>query len=102
MEGGTTMDIGFIGLGQMGFHMARRLVEAGHRLVVFDNRREAIERLTPLGAQAAAPPRELADVVETLMVSLPTPHGGLAVATRARGVIEGQRVRRFVHLSTTR
>ncbi len=35
------MDIGFIGLGQMGFHMARRLVEAGHRLVVFDTRREA-------------------------------------------------------------
>ena len=26
------MDIGFIGLGQMGQHMARRLIEAGHRL----------------------------------------------------------------------
>src|SRR6266481_10144213 len=95
------MDIGFIGLGQMGFHMARRLVEAGHRLVVFDNRREAIERLTALGAQAAASPRELADAVETVMVSLPTPDVVLAVATGAAGVIEGKRVRRFVDLSTT-
>ena len=95
------MDIGFIGLGQMGFHMARRLVEAGHRLVVFDNRREAIERLTALGAQAAASPRELADVVETVMVSLPTPDVVLAVATAGGGVIEGKRVRRFVDLSTT-
>ena len=95
------MDIGFIGLGQMGFHMARRLVEAGHRLVVFDSRREAIERLTALGAQAAASPRELADAVETVMVSLPTPDVVLAVATGPGGVIEGKRVRRFVDLSTT-
>ena len=29
------MDIGFIGLGNMGFAMARRLIEAGHRLVAF-------------------------------------------------------------------
>ena len=95
------MDIGFIGLGQMGFHMARRLVEAGHRLVVFDSRREAIERLTALGAQAAASPRELADAVETVMVSLPTPDVVLAVATGPGGVIEGKRVRHFVDLSTT-
>jgi 3-hydroxyisobutyrate dehydrogenase-like beta-hydroxyacid dehydrogenase len=95
------MDIGFIGLGQMGFHMARRLVEAGHHLVVFDSRREAIERLTALGAQAATSPRELADVVETVMVSLPTPDVVLAVATGPGGAIEGKRVRRFVDLSTT-
>ena len=28
------MDIGFIGLGNMGSHMARRLVEAGHRVIM--------------------------------------------------------------------
>ena len=30
------MDIGFIGLGNMGQPMARRLIEAGHKLVVYD------------------------------------------------------------------
>jgi 3-hydroxyisobutyrate dehydrogenase-like beta-hydroxyacid dehydrogenase len=95
------MDIGFIGLGQMGFHMARRLVEAGHRVMVFDVRSEAIDRLTALGAQAAASPRAMADEVETVMVSLPTPDVVLTVATGPDGVIEGRRVRRFVDLSTT-
>ena len=95
------MDIGFIGLGQMGFHMARRLIEAGHRVIVFDTRREAIDRVTALGARAAGSPRALAEEVETVMASLPTPDVVLEVATGAAGVIEGGRVRRFVDLSTT-
>ena len=95
------MDIGFIGLGQMGFHMARRLVEAGHGVTVFDTRREAVDRLIALGARAAGSPRTMADQVETVMASLPTPDIVLAVATGADGVIEGKRVRRFVDLSTT-
>src|SRR5256886_15008972 len=95
------MDTAFFGLGKWGSHRSRRLVGGAPRLAVFDNRREAIERLTALGAQAAASPRELADAVETVMVSLPTPDVVLAVATGAGGVIEGKRVRRFVDLSTT-
>ena len=95
------MDIGFIGLGQMGFHMARRLVEAGHGLTVFDTRREAVDRLVALGARAAGSPRAMADQVETVMASLPMPDIVLAVATGPDGVIEGKRVRRFVDLSTT-
>jgi 3-hydroxyisobutyrate dehydrogenase-like beta-hydroxyacid dehydrogenase len=95
------MDIGFIGLGQMGFHMARRLIEAGHGLTVFDAKPEAVDRLTAFGARAASSPREIADEVETVMASLPTPDIVLAVATGAGGVIEGKRVRRFVDLSTT-
>ena len=95
------MEIGFIGLGQMGFHMARRLVEAGHRVVVFDTRREAVDRLTGIGAHPAASARDIADQVETVMASLPTPDIVLSVATGAGGVSEGRRVRRFVDLSTT-
>jgi 3-hydroxyisobutyrate dehydrogenase-like beta-hydroxyacid dehydrogenase len=95
------MDIGFIGLGNMGFHMARRLVEAGHRVVVFDTRREPIERLVALGGEAAGSVREVADRAETVMASLPTPDIVLAVAAGKGGMIEGNRVRRFVDLSTT-
>jgi 3-hydroxyisobutyrate dehydrogenase-like beta-hydroxyacid dehydrogenase len=95
------MDIGFIGLGQMGFHMARRLVEAGHRVTVFDTRREAMDRLTARGAEAVRSPRDVADRAETVMASLPTPDIVLEVATGEGGVIEGNRIRRFVDLSTT-
>jgi 3-hydroxyisobutyrate dehydrogenase-like beta-hydroxyacid dehydrogenase len=95
------MDIGFIGLGNMGAHMARRLVAAGHRVVVYDTRQEAIGNLTAHGAVAARSPAEVADAAETVMASLPTPDIVLTVATGRRGVIEGRRVRRFVDLSTT-
>lgn len=95
------MDIGFIGLGNMGAHMARRLLEAGHRVVVYDTRQEAIGNLAALGAIAACSPAEVADAAETVMASLPTPDIVLKVASGPGGVIEGRRVRRFVDISTT-
>ena len=95
------MDIGFIGLGNMGYPMARRLVEAGHKLVVYDTSGQMMSRLTSLGATAAASPKDVADQVETVMASLPTPDIVLAVATGKNGVIEGRRVKRFLDLSTT-
>ena len=95
------MDIGFIGLGNMGFHMARRLIEAGHTVIALDTRKEALDRIVALGGKPAASAKEVADCAETVMASLPTPDVVLAVATGAGGVIDGQRVRRFVDLSTT-
>ena len=95
------MEIGFIGVGTMGFHMGRRLIEAGHKLVVFDTRPEAIERLVKLGASAASSSRDVADRTETVMASLPSVDAVLAVATGKDGVIEGSKVKRFVDLSTT-
>ena len=35
------MNVGFIGLGTMGRHMASNLQKGGHKLVVYDVRREA-------------------------------------------------------------
>ena len=95
------MDIGFIGLGNMGAPMARRLLEAGHKVVVYDTRQEAIGNLAAVGAVAARSPAEVGDNAEIVMASLPTPHVVLNVATGQNGVIEGKRVRRFVDLSTT-
>src|SRR6202048_3883872 len=94
------MAIGFIGLGKMGFPMARRLLEAKHQLVVFDQRKEVVDRLVALGAQAASSPKEGADRAETVLASLPSLQASLEVATGAGGVIEGKRVKRFVDLST--
>jgi 3-hydroxyisobutyrate dehydrogenase-like beta-hydroxyacid dehydrogenase len=95
------MEIGFIGLGNMGGPMSRRLVEAGHQLTVFDTRADAMERLTKIGAVAARSPAEVADRVETVMTSLPSLDVGLKVATGDNGIIRGNRVRRYVDLSTT-
>jgi 3-hydroxyisobutyrate dehydrogenase-like beta-hydroxyacid dehydrogenase len=94
------MDIGFIGLGNMGFPMARRLVEVGHRVIAFDQRQEALDRLVALGAQAATSPADAADRAENVFASLPSLQASLDVATGKNGVIEGKRVKRFIDLST--
>src|ERR1700730_18527273 len=94
------MDIGFIGLGKMGFPMARRLLAAKHQMVVFDQRKEVVDQLVALGAQAASSSKEVADRVEPVLASLPSLQASLEVATGAGGVIEGKRVKRFVDLST--
>jgi hypothetical protein len=94
------MDIGFIGLGKMGFPMARRLIEAKHQLVVFDQRKEAMDKLVALGAQAVDSPRQVADRAESVLASLPSLQASLEVATGKDGVIEGKRIKRFIDLST--
>jgi 3-hydroxyisobutyrate dehydrogenase-like beta-hydroxyacid dehydrogenase len=94
------MEIGFIGLGKMGFPMARRLIEAGHKLTVFDTQKAAMDRLVALGATAGASPKDIADEVETVMASLPSLQASLDVATGKGGVIDGKRVKRFIDLST--
>jgi 3-hydroxyisobutyrate dehydrogenase-like beta-hydroxyacid dehydrogenase len=95
------MEIGFIGLGKMGFPMARRLIEAGHTLTVYDAQKAAIDRLVALGASAASSPKDVADKTETVMTSLPSLQISLDVATGTNGVIEGSKVKRLVDLSTT-
>ena len=47
------MDIGFIGLGRMGRPIARRLIEAGHDVVVFNRTPGRIDELVDAGARAA-------------------------------------------------
>lgn len=92
---------GFIGLGNMGAPMATRLIEAGHRLTIYDIRAEAMGPLIAKGAVAANSAAAVASAVETVFVSLPTPDIVRTVALGANGVASGNRVTTFVDLSTT-
>jgi 3-hydroxyisobutyrate dehydrogenase-like beta-hydroxyacid dehydrogenase len=68
-----TTDYGFIGVGRMGAHMARRLLAAGHSLTVFDTSKEAMDDLAKSGAQVASSALEVANATEVAFLSLPTP-----------------------------
>jgi 3-hydroxyisobutyrate dehydrogenase-like beta-hydroxyacid dehydrogenase len=94
------MQIGFVGLGNMGFPMARRLVAAGHDVIVCDKRAEVVAEAVSLGAREMASPKEIADSVETVLASLPSLAASVDVATGQDGVVRGGRIRRFVDLST--
>jgi 3-hydroxyisobutyrate dehydrogenase-like beta-hydroxyacid dehydrogenase len=54
------MDLGFVGLGAMGSGMARVLLRAGHRVVVWNRTRERAASLAREGATAAEEPADAA------------------------------------------
>jgi 3-hydroxyisobutyrate dehydrogenase-like beta-hydroxyacid dehydrogenase len=93
--------VGFIGLGEMGGRMARLLLDRGRRLVVYDTRAEAIDRLAQLGAEPSSSPADVADRTSTVLLSLPAPEVVRAVATGPGGLIEGSAIRMCIDLSTT-
>jgi 3-hydroxyisobutyrate dehydrogenase-like beta-hydroxyacid dehydrogenase len=94
-------DLGLVGVGRMGGPMAGRLIDAGHRLTLFDTNAQAMEPLLARGAELARSPRDLADRVETVFASLPTPDIVREVALGATGLVHGTRLRTFIDLSTT-
>lgn len=96
-----TSPIGFIGLGQMGGPMSRRLLAAGHALLVHDRQEAPVAALVAGGAEAAGSPAEVAARAEVVLVSLPTPPVVREVALGRRGLIEGHSIRTYVDLSTT-
>ena len=67
------MQIGFVGLGNMGRGIAMNLVRTGHDLVVFDVSADACGELVQAGARPADSPRELAALSDVVFTSLPTP-----------------------------
>lgn len=97
----TAQTIGFVGLGQMGGPMSKRLLEAGHALCVYDVDPAALGASVDRGAIAAGSVREVADTAEVVFTSLPTPPVVRAVAVGEGGLIEGARIRTMVDLSTT-
>ena len=56
-----TKTVGFIGLGIMGGPMARRLIEAGHSVTVYNRTASKCEPLVAMGAKQAATPRTAAE-----------------------------------------
>jgi 3-hydroxyisobutyrate dehydrogenase-like beta-hydroxyacid dehydrogenase len=97
----TGEQLGFIGVGRMGIHMAGRLIEAGYQLAVYDIDTTAMARLEQRGAKRCASPAEVASIAETVFVSLPTPDIVRSVALSDTGVTAGTKVKTFVDLSTT-
>ncbi|SHK51130.1 3-hydroxyisobutyrate dehydrogenase [Pseudonocardia thermophila] len=63
--------VGFIGLGNMGGRMTRRLVEAGIEVIGYDTRPGAAEEV---GAVPAADPADVAARTDVVLLSLPDSH----------------------------
>ncbi len=93
--------LGFVGVGKMGGPMAGRLLDAGHKLVVYDIRDEAMAPLAARGAATAKSSRDVADTTDIVFFSLPEPKDVRGEAVGNTGVIKGTRAKILVDLSTT-
>lgn len=91
---------GFIGVGRMGALMSGRLLDAGHRVHIYDNAPAAIAAASARGALAERSAAAVAACADVIFLSLPNPEIVHAVALGAGGIIEGTRARRVVDLST--
>jgi 3-hydroxyisobutyrate dehydrogenase-like beta-hydroxyacid dehydrogenase len=82
-------DVGFIGLGTMGKHMARNLIKAGHRLTFFARKKDVVDEFTALGARAAESPAAVARASEFIITIVTADAQVREVALGKGGVIEG-------------
>ncbi|WP_437677921.1 NAD(P)-dependent oxidoreductase [Sorangium sp. So ce131] len=92
------MDVGFIGIGNMGAGMAGRLIEAGHRVTVHNRTREKAQRLLDQGAAWAGSPREAAAQGEVVITMLADDKALRAVVHGEQGMLSGMR-KGAIHLS---
>lgn len=91
------MEIGFLGLGQMGAAIAERLQTAGARLHIHDPSEVAMAPFVLRGAVDHASARAVADAVPLVFACLP--NGSVSEAVAAE-VADGTAIRTYVEMST--
>ena len=87
MQLGDKMKIGFIGLGRMGFALARSLLKNKQNVTVFDLNKDASAQLGSEGATVAADVPSLCQNVDLVFTMLPGPKQVKEVALGEQGVI---------------
>jgi 3-hydroxyisobutyrate dehydrogenase-like beta-hydroxyacid dehydrogenase len=92
--------VAFLGLGQMGAPMARRVVRAGFDLTVYDPSGPAAEALAAEGARTASSPAEAASGRDVVIACLPNQAVSRAVGTGAGGVRDASDFGVYVEMST--
>ena len=83
------INIGFIGLGNMGQHMCLALIQNSYDVTVHDINKEAALPVLELGAAWANNPKEVALKSDIIFTSLPGPTEIEAVATGEDGIFDG-------------
>jgi len=93
--------VGFIGLGNMGMLVAKKLVKSGLPLTVYDLRKEPLDEMRALGAAAAGSSREVAlasDVIISMVRDIPETDEALFGRD---GVWQGAREGAIIVISST-
>lgn len=82
--------VAVVGLGGMGSRIARRLLDAGHELVVWNRSPDKTQPLTELGAVAAASPADAARRTEAVITMVADPASLREVTEGPDGIAAGE------------
>lgn len=93
--------IGFIGLGNLGKPMAKRLVEKGYDITVYDIRKEAVEELNGLGAKVARTVKEVALISDIIIVMVRDTPQAEEVILSEDGVLAGAKHGSLIIITST-
>ncbi len=91
MPESPTRRIGFLGLGYMGSRMARRLLDAHHRVTVYNRSADKAQPLLKAGALLAETPRAVAEESDVILYSLADDAAVRETILGAEGVLAGVR-----------
>lgn len=92
------MKTGFIGLGNLGKAMAKRLIGEGVELIVWNR---TLEKAKDLGVKTAKDPAELISEVEALFLNLTDSDAVMKVLTDEKGVLKGNCTGKLIIDTTT-
>ncbi|MHB8831946.1 MAG: NAD(P)-dependent oxidoreductase [Desulfobacteria bacterium] len=81
--------IGFVGVGEMGFPMAQRLIGAGYSLAVYDKSKEPLAALQASGANVCKSLKEVAQKSDVVIVMVRTTAQAENVLEGNLGIFEG-------------
>ena len=84
-----TKRLGFIGLGNLGFHLASSLLRAGFALTVHDLNKSAAASLLATGATWADSPQQVAEQVDSVFTCLPSSKAVSSVVSGEQGILAG-------------
>jgi 3-hydroxyisobutyrate dehydrogenase len=85
------VNVGFVGLGNLGRQLAASLLRGGFSLCVCDLDRSHVATLVAAGAREAASPRAVAQASDCVITCLPSPRAVSEVVSGADGLIQGLR-----------
>ena len=95
------MKVGFIGLGGIGKPMAINIAKSGFDLTVTDLREQPLNELAHYGARVAASAKEVSEISDLVLASLPSDLVSEEVALGSNGVLAGAKSGDiYVELST--
>ncbi|HLR77440.1 MAG TPA: NAD(P)-dependent oxidoreductase [Burkholderiaceae bacterium] len=94
------MKIGFCGLGLMGAPMVRRLLEAGHDVMVWNRTASRADEARKLGARVAETPAALADECQHVIICLFDAPAAEAVVFGQDGLAHGKALTHILDHST--